>query len=142
MGRLPKWNHCSKECSFFSFVFFLVKTSCVLGGFVGKKNQFRLSSVKPLYSDFTVIGPALISHPVRALIRAKPMAWGFSLRKGAAGPSPCGKTRVWRETRTKRGAVRRGNTNGRSFLGRQSRRSFLGRQCWRGFLGCQYWRSF
>jgi hypothetical protein len=71
-----------------------------------------------LYSGFTVIGPALISHPVRALIRAKPMAWGFPLHKGAAGPSSCGKTRVWRETRTMRGAVRRGNTNGRNFLGR------------------------
>jgi hypothetical protein len=101
---------------------------------MGKKIQIRsLSSVKPLYSGFTVIGPALMSHPVRALIRAKPVAWGFSLHKGAAGPSSCGKTRVRRETRTKRGAVRRGNTNGRSFLGRQYWRSFLGRQCWRSF---------
>jgi hypothetical protein len=90
-----------------------------------------------LYSGFTVIGPALISHPVRALIKAKPMAWGFSLHKGAAGPSSRGKTRVWRETRTKRSAVRRGNTNGRNFLGRQYWRSFLGRQCWRSFWGCQ-----
>jgi hypothetical protein len=142
MGCLPKWNHCSKGCSVFFFCFF-VKTSCILGVFMGNKIQIRsLSSLKPLYSGFTVIGPALISHPVRALIRAKPVAWGFSLHKGAAGSSTCGKTRVWRETRTKRGAVRRGNTNGRSFLGRQSWRSFLGRQCWRSFLGCQYWRSF
>lgn len=50
-----------------------------------KKIQIRsLSSVKPLYSGFTVIGPALISHPVRALIRAKPVAWGFSLHKGGS----------------------------------------------------------
>jgi hypothetical protein len=127
MGCLPKWNHCSKGCSVFLFCFFCENLVCPWRFHEGKKSdpvfKFGKALVLGLHCNWARSHLPPGTGPYSG---QSPWPGTFPLHKGAAGPSSCGKTRVWRETRTKRGAVRRGNTNGRNFLGRSVLAELLG----------------